>query len=226
MTIIKAAIAPAISWISTKRRLEACGYPGQVIRGDCFIGRVFDDTQAGSLGEEHGRLEMVHDLQMLFASKFSQLTRMNGGGWTSHWRPVLNRIMEWFFSRHTILWYSMFSLSSISILSHCCFFVYNSECVTHRTALQTLSGSKPPSCNVQTGMQHIDRYAECFKMLELFEFLGICLVSWNCMVWQEARGPSKHGQLNRDEQPRSTSLVCFKADLDQVGSSWDVSFGA
>ena len=26
--------------------MEACGYPGQVIRGDCFIGRVFDDTEA------------------------------------------------------------------------------------------------------------------------------------------------------------------------------------
>ena len=64
-------------------------------------------------------------------------------------------------------------------------------------------------------------------MLELFEFLAICLVSSNCMVWQEARGPSKHGQLNRDEQPRSTGLVGFSTGhLDQVGPSWDVSFGA
>ena len=27
---------------------EACGYPGQTFRGDCFVGRVFDDTQAPS----------------------------------------------------------------------------------------------------------------------------------------------------------------------------------
>ena len=39
---------------------EACGYPGQTFRGDCFIGRVFDDTQAvacwcsrGSGGSEY-----------------------------------------------------------------------------------------------------------------------------------------------------------------------------
>jgi len=70
VTIIKAAIATAISWISTKRRIEACGYPGQVIRGDCFIGRVFDDTQAGCMGQVHGRLEIVHDLQMLFNLDF------------------------------------------------------------------------------------------------------------------------------------------------------------
>lgn len=25
--------------------IQACGYPGQVFRGDCFIGRVFDDTE-------------------------------------------------------------------------------------------------------------------------------------------------------------------------------------
>ncbi|CAE7247263.1 Tnni3k [Symbiodinium pilosum] len=25
--------------------VQACGYPGQTFRGDCFIGRVFDDTQ-------------------------------------------------------------------------------------------------------------------------------------------------------------------------------------
>ena len=89
--------------------------------------------------------------------KISQLTRMNGGGWTSHWRPLLNRIhhgiMQELFTRHTIPWYSMFDLMLISISRRCCFFVNNSECVTHRTALQTLSGSKPPSCNVQTGMQ-------------------------------------------------------------------------
>lgn len=59
--------------------------------------------------------------------------------------------------------------------------------------------------------------AECFKMVELFEFLDICLVSWNPMVWQEARGPSKHGQLNRDEQPRSAGLVGFKTDHLGVG---------
>lgn len=25
--------------------VQACGYPGQTFRGDCFIGRVFDDTE-------------------------------------------------------------------------------------------------------------------------------------------------------------------------------------
>jgi len=25
--------------------VQACGYPGQTFRGDCFVGRVFDDTQ-------------------------------------------------------------------------------------------------------------------------------------------------------------------------------------
>ena len=36
----------ATRWQYNLKESEACGYPGQTFRGDCFVGRVFDDTQA------------------------------------------------------------------------------------------------------------------------------------------------------------------------------------
>ncbi|CAK9018217.1 unnamed protein product [Durusdinium trenchii] len=58
--------------------VQACGYPGQTIRGDCFIGRVFDDTQDEWRRMDFTLKDCSTDAEWIHVTKMQRANRKSG----------------------------------------------------------------------------------------------------------------------------------------------------
>lgn len=58
--------------------VQACGYPGQTIRGDCFIGRVFDDTEDEWRRMDFCLKDCSTDAEWIHTTKLQRANRKSG----------------------------------------------------------------------------------------------------------------------------------------------------